>query len=1815
MIDNSNDNNNSIRHYNYYHFIFIDTLERGRKMAKFKIKLLTPLLSDQDTIYTDAFLEAEITSFNNKSQTIKKETDKVLEKCSIQNFSHTYDEEVSFHLNSQKELKFKMNRKIMIAQGWIENPYARNVHIGTIISLEDKDDNITLFIVKDMQYQVKENNIVYSITCQDLFSYQLARQSQNYHIDNDEKSSDFIGAYDINYWAKKVADDCKIIYSYVETNQGVYVDEGNKPHIYNEVDVTNGNVKDFKKQIKNIYNDKVYNRPFVFSLDKSSSSQALIKLAEQLNMNLVAREFIENAASGDDVCKIYNRLFWFEPKKKTENYTGIKYSPYNNIQDFSFSHKGNSLTTVLDVAETKDVNGKIITMLPQLTSFWKDYFLDSSLWNEKNTFINNYFKNIVDEQEITISTNNLVFNKEGVAKFKVPKLYSRFNFISANKNLSYVEVTEKDSGKKTRYTPLDSQWTFTIKDQESEDQEVEIGNNSDISKFRNKQVDLKLIVKHGVNSTIDSKNFSDYFIKIFLKRDYTKEDMEFAEMADKMPWLENKIIDFNYFLDQNLVTKYEYAELLNILQNKMRVLNGKILAYSDIYFKAMQDKVDSINKILIDFDAFGGAVQENIITPIEISGSLLAGGKTLADMASDFNRSYNQYYRKTKNTTPIIDYDKTITEYFNKYFNAQQGFLKHLYEFKEYFNKPVAQTGYINKYYYTIKPAEESNSDNSNLNLSFATDNTLVSLESLTETSRYKYYVKDEGEGKLKSPKTQFFVNEDGNFEVAKIVTEENYQDLYVETKIQEDSLYKLKDEEQYDPSKIYGYFEGDNFIKVDRNQLINEYIKKKELVTHTELSGNLSELSDPDSKVFGYDSEYAGEVKKEWLQKVAADGEVEAEGVEAVLNSYSPLNKIYTENSLPVYVQRVGKDNTKTWVRVNSLNQTSDRYLNYLKTKYWDGLTNIAKVENPVNYTKKYEYNVANSINCSNFYKRVSKVQQGWSGTYDASNWGASIGGGAGAGIGMAFGGPIGGVVGGAIGAGVGLIAGFVTGYITSSCTAWSGNNWDTGGECKWNFLKNDDENIINGNGFQWKSSNLVYTSTPNDYQMFVNKDNQINTDFKTYVDNIESYNYIVVDSDGNNAETGEKIELTTGSQEVEGKPANSKYRIYKKEDENWNKDLLKPLILNWKVPTIKSLNQVTDDGQLKYNYIVYEKILTIEANSKIGRDEVFKDGEKYIYIVLKNTTEDDGPFYTYIENKNSLNSIKDYWILANFSTLNAVKDKTISSQFKLDNDTVAIVYKMRDYAEEKASAYKEGESYYSKSSRLPFDFYKEKIVLAKYGEKELYKFPAKDILIKYSNVKGTKPNKDEVDFYYLVDNNDDDDDEKVFKKAYSINKEGNSKKLYVLDGGVYSTEDFSTSDTNPGVVAFNIVARDGVEEKAIETVEIDFSKLGPDAKNTSKFSITVNDVEYSAEITFYKSSQESTEIKNLTNGEFWFLYHSFVDKKKLFEISASIESELSSHWNQAFTYSKSCEYFIPKFWQPCTSDGKPNYFSNLIYSFDTEPIENSKFVKIKSIKLSNTLIPDIQCEGEKLSQYLRFNLSNSTTQDENNQSKKPVKNLNNSSIKKAISFIGFDLNNWTGENVNGKTDVFYFADSGGRKWRDLVEILNLDPENYEYFSGQYVTLLKQLKDNYIPYELSEYDTLIKNKNNLWRKIYTEHSNLILENKYNNDTITSSNELYEAAKLYLDEYNNPERQYNITIIDNDELIGYKDQELTIGDPIEINADEFYDEYDDVKATLREKLYISDISYNLRKDNDIKLTVNDIKYEDKVMKKLVSLIG
>jgi len=125
---------------------------------------------------------------------------------------------------------------------------------------------------------------------------------------------------------------------------------------------------------------------------------------------------------------------------------------------------------------------------------------------------------------------------------------------------------------------------------------------------------------------------------------------------------------------------------------------------------------------------------------------------------------------------------------------------------------------------------------------------------------------------------------------------------------------------------------------------------------------------------------------------------------------------------------------------------------------------------------------------------------------------------------------------------------------------------------------------------------------------------------------------------------------------------------------------------------------------------------------------------------------------------------------------------------------------------------------------------------------------------------------------------------------------------------------------------------------------------------------------------------------------------------------------------------------------------------------------------------------------------------------------------------------------------------------------------------------------------------------------------LYTRYPGIFLENTYENKDARSSEQLLKMAQLAFKDYSSPEKNYNITVIDAASLSGYEGQELHIGDGILLNTSDYYDAVDETYRALNQYLFISDISYNLRQDTDISLTVNSIKYQDKLLQSIVKLI-
>ena len=369
-------------------------------MAKFKISLITSINGNKDigNIFDQStFIPTVISNYNSQVQYTNHELARANSKNS---FSYTYEEKLSIHQNAQKELTFKMDRKLLLHDEWMDNPYVSAIHVGSLIELQDKYDNTYLFIVNKINYSFKEHNIIYEYTCQDAFSYQYTRQQSGFTITNDYSSEDFIGPKTIDWWViQKIAPECYIQYQYVPLSLGLYAEKTNNSYKVDTFTTEERKKWSYEEGVERIilkepYEDEELFTPITFSCSNSNANAALIALGENLDLMIHTYEHINEKQQ-------YYKYFWYEPKQN-QDISGITYSPKKNIKDFGLNFQGDSLTTVLNV-NSHDLGDDIVTLFPQIPDFFTTLF-SSEQW-KKTKFYPGYFSDIIDGQYFTYTVD------------------------------------------------------------------------------------------------------------------------------------------------------------------------------------------------------------------------------------------------------------------------------------------------------------------------------------------------------------------------------------------------------------------------------------------------------------------------------------------------------------------------------------------------------------------------------------------------------------------------------------------------------------------------------------------------------------------------------------------------------------------------------------------------------------------------------------------------------------------------------------------------------------------------------------------------------------------------------------------------------------------------------------------------------------------------------------------------------------------------------------------------------------------------------------------------------------------------------------------------------------------------------------------------------------------------------------------------------------------------------------------------------------------------------------------------------------------
>lgn len=1950
-------------------------------MAYFKIYLLT---TDTNTDRgTTSFLQTPISEFYSQNQTFNSrqqylinnnnqwvENNQFAISNQLNTYCFTFNEKLSIHTNGQKDLSFSMTKNVWLDDAWTTNPFINLLHNGSQILLVDKYDNEMLFTIKKIGYVFKKDNITYNFTCQDSFTFQAIRQNDGYTIENDPSSNEYIGAKTIDWWVlNKIKPECHLMYDYVPLFQGLYINNQGELNTFTSAT----EIRNSKKIIKPIYTKTdhfEFYEKVPFSLSGGNCSSALISLAESLGMSLNYKEHrIPNSN------KIL-RYFWYEPKKH-EEVSNLEYSPDSSIQAFGLNQGADSITTVLNV-ESNTVNEEVISLIPEVPQFFYNIFFEKD-W-ENTTYSNGYFTSICQRKilkatddslnnvDFTFNTNietdtstildgknryidgylYIALRTNNNGKFRLPKYYDKIDF-EFDDDVSYVYINEK------RYTPKSSVWTIV----EWEDGvEINYDNVENTIPAKKQDTEVCLYLRMYVPDLEEgTQSIEQTSILLNFFRDYTEEELEFAEVADKCPWLENKLIDFSYFYNQKILTKIEYQKLLKILQDDLRIQNGRLLLYSKQYYESLHQKTQILANITNDLDSLGAAFNADVINAFATDGSV----KDYSYFRNAYNSMIANYY-KTSKTVAILNYDELMTDYFNKYFKAQQRFLKNIYSFKQFFESPSAYGNNSTLYrhitrlsynptrvadneddsYSTIRYISFKEYNLALINASFDKYNPLTyepyvdiftankdkvtfvdrtnmgsyyiprvlandMIQSVKYNPKKVYYRLLYKVSKLSYNKTQGMTSILGQtVSLVKHHTDEKYayygfldNDKHILNTYWNQGLKDINSIEIYELSKPDKKFTAERYYhQVGFTEIVSEYLYRKK-------SDNII------SSWFTHDINTSTGVNKwlkrsqsshwDWIDKTKTSAwrnifSAEEENNErwsdfwqdGEISSFKDIAKDFYVEKFPITsVEYKGpryKESEWTWTswggskydfsyqRANKNNQTISDYIDYwTRTKNGEILT---EVKNPSDYEEIQTIPLVTPENESNYYRRVIK----------APFWGYAAGAFAGV-AGLALGGIAG--IWGSIGFGAGL-------YNIVSNAIWdvSGSIWDTKGHNRKNVIgdtKDSNGNTVSGTyekthkgyfdyGDPCRNNENNYITSSNAYDVYLELKNKRKTDFIKTIKEVKyadwnafkqqrekepivngkiNFSKTTIASHANSDGTYSTLTTTNSLQH---KDYFDYYQLFGftysdicRDGGNlfYKEDYARPLLRTDNINVDWSYSMLIQTIR-KFNFLDINLIFK-EENENIQQFCEWTDVtpglmnrmSKVIYypitsnfvnvdfsiLPLKDTEKTMTLEQALVKAKYRNIRQDGYWITAedeegNKTTFMIFQNehfirKTILPSTYFDTNGVQIL------PEKRYSLYF-GETVYDDAAATIVDFTKKSDLIQGFfevadrdsGFVRIASNKAKELGLIDSIVWEVEDDEDidSLTPFYKLENGE-------YKRAYTIiQAKGFNQSYYYLEALQHTDESFDTNYSFKTKIFLHEDQYDS-QNKIIGSNTVEYPDWVTFDQTSGILSITYKDKIYTSNY-----SINTTIIANLgemTNGDFWYRYRNKVEYPTLNQHAALIESQLTQYWMQAYSASKYCEFFLPESWQPRSESGTNHFAGSII---EISPVDSNNLEY--TTKILHTFIPRVKIYSKggtsRLPKYKIYYKQTPpiTTEDT------VLKFINQNNIKKAKDVIQNNIvfdnifnvleetyDNFYIEELEATSDItkttYYYAEQEtGIQWNKILSLLSPSAPRFENFNGLYIMQYNILKRSFTNLNLSGYEKALSEHNRVWNQLYREFPGVILEGTYSDSDATTPLDLFVLSSNAFKDMSQPENGYSISVIDVANIMGYSGQEITIGDGIRIKADEFYADADLIKKALSQYLFVTDISYDLRKDSDIQLTVNSIKYQDKLIQRLVKLI-
>lgn len=1933
-------------------------------MARFKLSLIVP---NNDTAFSgneenEYYLTHTITDFVDQQTVLKNRNSMWTHPVQI---AYTYNEKLSSHKNGQQELTFSIDDRVLLDDEWVENPFARILRTGVQVELQDKYNNRKLFTINKIAYGFNNVCITYSITCQDSFTYQLNKQNSGYELKNDETSMDFLGALSIDQWAQKVEKECYITYKYIPLWEGLYQDKDG--YLYTYKAPSDGPIKYkvelkdedhlVQKIIKPVYNTDDYPdfyETFPFSASGSSANAALISMAEELGLQLAIAEGLapkeEGPYSPGEPIK-YARYFFFIPTKNPD-VSGLTYSPLRDIQTFSLSFSGESLTTVLNVKSTTWEDEEI-GLIPTVPPFFQSLFIDSD-W-EKTTYYPGFFLEAVRgkhygsfdstkffslpaqdahiRQELSDQVA-LEFNSSGIGKWMT--YYNKVRFYWEDRE-HYTLI----SGDTLPYNPYQSNifeiWFETTKEENNTIEYIytKYYQNEEISKeliSKFNQGDAKAFLVIPWSNPLAGPTFESCYFQ--LARDYTQEEEDFAKIAEECPWLENKLMDFSYFVRQGILSRAEYEGLMKWLVDDLRIINGQLICYADTYYHALADRVKIQSKIETSLDQLGAVFEADVIQAYT------------SDAATSFNLStfestYQSIFNKQSSTKKdaILNLNDLISDLFNKYFNAEQRFLKNMYDFRTYFeNRNIFSltndTILMDVNYSLINDS----------NKYLFTFNNRTQWSAVTENSPIIKKVGDDWTGAY--PVVPLYKNVSNKFIQQKIPYEHNYPEFYF-ARINADSFNAVQPQHRLNIGDTYylkrteylTYFNintddeakmeviEDRTIKVDNVQyvrLTRQEIIKIFLAQHS--SSNEYYIRDTQLKVpFEWVrtnwSVICASIQHTFLpgwDMVAKLNNIKSNNYNDLLSNPSasqwlgnfyraglPVDNLYVyDYNLDYYTTITSGNTSLSWTvndkfnhpyKIECLSNNNYNVLQYDKNASNHYIVIASNVTR--DSVKNYLYRQYFAVPYITYHDQISLITSSAKDTGITANnllywldllgtvkntkyftcsddqtakaW-ALVGSAAIPAVACCTLVPFGWFF--------APVASMITNYNVMKHGKWplwqqkeltqyampyfDGNDWtgyeenvdvDTDQTLGTQTRMTGDSHFVNYTLAKDSFSDLKnltewWWNTNDDIKLFSIIDSEDESKYKHY---INYYQFIAATfrqgaSSPHGNTDARDVDYNSKNWRIADWKTNSQRGAPYDKDYYWVKNQYARIVLAndkfnindtylW-VPTnrFKDQSEILKNSNTRWSMIKFypitdncDKVDFLSVYTKEELAQLKKQGHTPIltdYITRINAKNIGGDGAITIDSNTNVitittdeqNKTLTYYIvhvepyeriLINATT--NIEPATSPNEFTIARKEV------------------ESRVYHCDSD---CELTNEEIILnpIKNGNEDMFFFvPAKDTELlpatELTNVFGPEEKWTDINIHWYAEN---DIDTRTYTIAQIFDEDIITGTYYYLADASFDTSEFLHVGDTTVTPTITINAR---EYTINENEEIILN----DKVHTKTFKVSFENAlaqEDEAEITWEglkelkdgvlqdvkieltRLKREQYDIVNMTNGEFWYFFHDRLDIADLYKNCALIETQLTSSWSQAYTASQYCQWFIPERWEMSTITSQ-NAWTSRIFKVDDRG----------HVQLLPDLVPIVNLykynNETTFNGYLFHYRDNQIPCPQGEFIIDQVEILkDNPAVEQALNHI-FDAE--TSEIAHGYFTVqkysersYYYYVNGGIERKNLLHTLDPNSKVYPYYDGLYCMQLRILLSFYLNETSPAYEDKLSEKLNLWKLLYTRYPGVFLENVYENSNARSSKQLLNMAKLAFQDYSSPEKNYNITVIDAAALEGYEGQELHIGDGILIKTSDYYDAVDETYRALNQYLFISDISYNLRTDTDISLTVNPIKYQDKLLQSIVKLI-